>query len=1014
MAGKVKSAVAFCVHDDHWFLRFTIDSFRNAGDLYVFLSRMPWNGEAGDWTKVKECAEECGAKVILGDWPVEVLHRQAAVQTLIDLGYTHALMPDSDEIAEPQLVESLRKIIRTRLAQRVYVHMDTYWSRPDCIIRPRERLTPLLMMELEAVHPWDVTMFNGRLYGGGIGFILPPELGVLHHLSYVGPDARIQRKISTWSHSHEVVDRWWSEIWLGWHENKLMRDLHPTHPPVYGYVERIPRPDPLKEVIDYRAPSYDSEPYLVAGAPPAWPKVSIVIPLHGGPKEIDQCLESLDKLEDILHEVIVVDDASPDNAPKVAAKHTCARLLKNDSNLGFAATCNRGAAESSGEIILFLNSDTMLPRAGFIRLIQSLQSSGAIGAAGPVSNNVGYYQRINPTYSDPSTIDLFAEDLARSSSPDRDVEILVGFALAVKRNVWDEIGPFDERYERGMFEDTDYSYRLCRAGYRMVLAARAFVHHWGSRTLERNVSDPGELLQRNRAVYEEKWRSDIETGFASHLPGLAIPAPVQFNPSRERAVLGRQIDRLRKQARISLCMIVRDEERVLRACLESAKPFFHEMIVVDTGSTDGTVEIAKDLGATVFEIEWPDSFAEARNESLKHATGEWIFWLDADDTLPFPTGETILEAALKAPPTIAGFVVPIQFVDAGPGAGTRVDHVKLFRNNRGVTFEGRIHEQVLTSLRKHGEVARLEAVILHSGYDRSPEGQRKKRARDWHLLELDLAERPGHPFVLFNIGMTHHFSGNHAEAVDWLQRSISHSGPSDSHLRKAWAMMGVSLRELGRLDEAADVLRTAIGKIPDDPELPFQLGMTLTSMGRLLEAKQAYESMPTSTDGHFSSVDVGILTFKRLHNLGCVKQALGDYAGAKADWIEATRLNPGSIQSLVALIDAALIASDLRTAKQGLEDLLRMGGKTVDWADRRAKLAEAVGEPGGGVAAMQRELDVDSNAIGPRLVLSRALLGAQNIDAAIPHLEFLDRHNVAEAAFFLGVAAVRRGDHETA
>src|SRR5258708_35829441 len=97
-----KTAVAFCVHDDHWFLKPAIESFRTVGDVFAFVSQKPWNGEAGEWERTKSVAEDCGAKAVVGDWPFERLHRQTAVQTLLDLGYTHAFMPDTHRIAEPR------------------------------------------------------------------------------------------------------------------------------------------------------------------------------------------------------------------------------------------------------------------------------------------------------------------------------------------------------------------------------------------------------------------------------------------------------------------------------------------------------------------------------------------------------------------------------------------------------------------------------------------------------------------------------------------------------------------------------------------------------------------------------------------------------------------------------------------------------------------------------------------------------------------------------------------------
>ena len=80
-------------------------------------------------------------------------------------------------------------------------------------------------------------------------------------------------------------------------------------------------------------------------------------------------------------------------------------------------------------------------------------------------------------------------------------------------------------------------------------------------------------------------------------------------------------------------MIVKNEEQNLRGCLESVKPFVDEIIIVDTGSTDGTIAIAKEFEAKIISFQWTEHFSEARNESLKHATGNWIFCLDADERL---------------------------------------------------------------------------------------------------------------------------------------------------------------------------------------------------------------------------------------------------------------------------------------------------------------------------------------------------------------------------------------------
>ena len=1008
-----KLAISYVAHDDAYYLAESIRSFCNAGDVFVFVSRMPWNDKPGDWEAAAEVARQAGAEVVIGDWPQEREHRQACWDWLREKGYTHAFTPDGDEIIDPKLLQILLTLMREELADRVYVHMDTCWKSPEYVIRPPEAITPILMVDLRNAAPVGLRHFNG-----GRALVLPSEYGVLHHLSYAGPNARILRKISTWSHKEEVQPLWLENVWYRWDADKTLRNLHPTHPTAYGVAERIHIPEILKPVmLRYKElAGIDDITHAPLTRPAAWPDVSIIIPLHGGETDIRLCLDSLAKCQDLFKETIVVDNASPDAAASVAREYSWVTLLENDTNTGFAAACNQGSAQAKGDVLLFLNSDTVMPPAGLIRLIEALMKSGSIAASGPYTNRAGHFQQIEPTYTSLDTLDLFAEDFAQRLGPDRDTDMLIGFCLAVRRTIWEEVGGFDERFGLGMFEDNDLCYRIRRAGYRLVIASRAFVHHKGSQTLGRLQADTRDLFLRNQKLYVQKWRADIECGYASHLAGMKADA-ITFDPARHPALREQQIKRLAERADISLCMIVRDEERVLRDALASARPFFTEMILVDTGSTDATREIACELGARVIEFPWTDSFAEARNESLRHARGKWIFWMDADDTLPWQCGEALLTAALNAKKEITGFVVPVQFVESdGSPSGTRVDHVKLFRNLPGLSFEGRIHEQILGSLRAAGgEIARSEAYVLHSGYDTSPEGQAKKRKRDAKLLHLDLEERPDHPFVLFNLGMTHHYSGEHAEAISWLRRSLDVAPPTDSHVRKAYALLAMSLRETNKPYEAYEAILQGLEAAPGDPELLFQAGVLLTAQNRLEEAKQSYlQVLEASITGHFSSIDMGILGTKTYHNLGSLYQQTGAYQQARDWWLKALEASPRFTPSVQELFKAALQAGDLNIAQQLLQRVQKMEGTGEQWATMSTQYAEALGGPQQAHQFLVTALQNDPANPALRIVFARRLLLEGREREAQEHLCLLDQDGSAEAAYFRGVFALRQEKMEEA
>jgi GT2 family glycosyltransferase/tetratricopeptide (TPR) repeat protein/2-polyprenyl-3-methyl-5-hydroxy-6-metoxy-1,4-benzoquinol methylase len=387
----------------------------------------------------------------------------------------------------------------------------------------------------------------------------------------------------------------------------------------------------------------------------------------------------------------------------------------------------------------------------------------------------------------------------------------------------------------------------------------------------------------------------------------------------------------RSSVRLSLCMIVRDNSGTLGPCLESIRPWVDEMVVVDTGSVDETPRIAERLGARVFSFPWCDDFSAARNESLKHARGEWLFWMDSDDVIAPECGRRLRELALgRKDPAVLGWVVQVHC--PGPGEDGRedmtvVDHVKLFRNLPELRFEGRIHEQILPAIRRlGGQTAWTDLYVTHSGYDHSPDGQERKRQRDLHLLHLEHGERGEHPFTLFNLGMTYADVGRHAEAVDWLKRSIERSNAGESHLRKAYALLVHSLNRLGRAEEAWEACGRGLGLFPQDLELSFRRASLLHERGRLEESARAYlDVLETQRERHFTSVDRGIAGFKARHNLAVVYSDLGEPSRAEEQWRLVVREQPRYRHGWRGLGEALLRQGRRDDAEALAEQLLQDG-----------------------------------------------------------------------------------------
>jgi glycosyltransferase involved in cell wall biosynthesis len=358
---------------------------------------------------------------------------------------------------------------------------------------------------------------------------------------------------------------------------------------------------------------------------------------------------------------------------------------------------------------------------------------------------------------------------------------------------------------------------------------------------------------------------------------------------------------------LSLCMIARDEEPRIADCLKSIAPYVDEMVVVDTGSADRTREIAHDCGARVFDFPWIDSFAAARNQSLEQAQGDWIFWMDADDIIAPECGARLRELIAKHPRKDTSYQIQVR-IPPGPGeySDSIVDHVKLFPNRPDLRFEHRIHEQILPAIRRAGLTIHFsDLYVTHQHYDRSEEGQRKKRQRDFHLLELDLQENADHPFVLFNLGMTHLYATHEYElAAHYLRRSLDRSDWQDSIVRKAYAMLCTARTCQQEWSAALTANEDGRAYYPNDAELLFQAGQLYQEVARFDDARRALEQLIAGDEEpHYRSVDAGLRTYRGRHELALLFRRMGDGPHAAKVLQEIITEQPSYLPARIDLAD---------------------------------------------------------------------------------------------------------------
>ncbi len=682
--------------------------------------------------------------------------------------------------------------------------------------------------------------------------------------------------------------------------------------------------------------------------------VSIVILAWNAWEETQACLESLRPTLGLHDQVIVVDNGSTDATPARLRLFPWVEVVTNDENRGFAAGCNQGAVLARHDVVVFLNNDTVLTGRWIEPLVAPFDDP-AVGAAGPRSNFVsGPQVAEGVTYGpgDRAGLRAFArtwasEHRGQITRTDR----LVGFCLAVRAEAFHTVGGFDEGYEVGGFEDDDLCRRLADADWDLVIAHECFVHHAGHRTFDVNDLDWFAQQEHNRARFEEKFGAAAARDF-----------PL-----------------------VSACLIVKDEEENLPSCLASLEGIADEVVVYDTGSSDRTVELARQAGAVVLEGYWDDDFSRARNAALEHCHGEWIAWLDADETLRCDDPAALRRLLTRTGPDVDGYSVTIDNA-TGAGVGAMFVHAacRLFRRAR-CEWSGRLHEQV-AGRRDHRPIATVGlelARIHHTGYTNQAMARREKAARNLRVAEAEVERADGweRGFSLTSLGRSYMTAGRAEEALEYCRRGAAETANPITR-RLALRTVVDALAALGRTDEALeaiDDLRAASERQVLADLLEANVRRQLGEHERALELLDSLSGPMVDDDGF--EYDPSMFAQKRADSL----VALGRFSEA-ADALLAGLSDRGVLDDhLGTLVDylerAGRPLTDLTRAIPAdnlplfLAQVLQLVPTVAD------QVLEAAATDAGDGADVPLEVLATAANLAPRLAVDRALVWSSRLRA---------------------------------
>ncbi len=298
---------------------------------------------------------------------------------------------------------------------------------------------------------------------------------------------------------------------------------------------------------------------------------------------------------------------------------------------------------------------------------------------------------------------------------------------------------------------------------------------------------------------------------------------------------------------LSLSMIVRNEELFLEGCLESVQEIVDEIIIVDTGSTDGTLEIARKFNAKIYKFDWIDDFAAARNESLKHCMGKWILYLDADERLKIDDGKRLKEYLQSLSDDIGGINCIIESEHwklDGESEIHRGGYPRLFRNlgYPNIEFRGRVHEQISPSILENGKsFINSDILIEHLGYNREREVMEQKIKRNYRLLLQHVKEEPTNGYAWYQLGQTLAQMKLIKEAEEAIRLAIQCGNLSKSVMASASATLAQLTGNQKKFEEALKWAEISLQNAPEQIYAMHLKAFALLYLGNFDEAQKLFE-----------------------------------------------------------------------------------------------------------------------------------------------------------------------------
>lgn len=341
---------------------------------------------------------------------------------------------------------------------------------------------------------------------------------------------------------------------------------------------------------------------------------------------------------------------------------------------------------------------------------------------------------------------------------------------------------------------------------------------------------------------------------------------------------------------ISVCIIAKNEESRIEQCLLSVKPYDFEIVVVDTGSTDRTKEIAKRYADKVLDFAWCDDFSAARNFSLREASHNWIFMLDCDETVKYLDLEELTYFRKHLSDSVGSVSRENLVTENGTLTLNNTDYTERFFDRRLYRYTGIIHEQ-LTPIRGHDfPNYLLKTTILHTGYDMTDAERDAKYQRNYTLLLKQLALEPDNPYLYYQLGKSCEILKDYARACEYYDKGLTFDlDPELAYVQAMVVSYGNALLYCGNAE-------TALGfeGIYDEfcavTDFVYLMGNIYRENAMYEQALEQYQKVMGMPPGRQS----GTNSFLPVYQSGIIFEALGDINSATACYRHCTGFAPAA------------------------------------------------------------------------------------------------------------------------